>query len=55
MDFDRTVGSKIQKTIPCLIASPDEMNRHIRTVIVAPMFWDGGMVGCGMVGTGSSS
>ena len=32
-----TVGSEIQKTQPCLIISPDEMNRHIRTVIVAPM------------------
>ncbi|WP_045222353.1 type II toxin-antitoxin system PemK/MazF family toxin [Desulfonatronum thioautotrophicum] len=34
---DPTVGSEIQKTRPCLIISPDEMNRHIRTVIVAPM------------------
>ena len=32
-----TVGSEIQKTRPCLVISPDEMNRHIRTVIVAPM------------------
>ena len=32
-----TVGSEIQKTRPCLIISPDEMNRHISTVIVAPM------------------
>ena len=32
-----TIGSEIQKTRPCLIISPDEMNRHIRTVIVAPM------------------
>ena len=32
-----TVGSEIQKTRPCLIISPDEMNRHIRTVIIAPM------------------
>ena len=31
------MGSEIQKTRPCLIISPDEMNRHIRTVIVAPM------------------
>jgi mRNA interferase MazF len=35
--LDPTVGSEIQKTRPCLIISPDEMNRHIRTVIVAPM------------------
>ncbi len=32
-----TVGSEIQKTRPCLIVSPDEMNDHVRTVIVAPM------------------
>ena len=36
-NLDPTVGSEIQKTRPCLIISPDEMNRHIRTVIVAPM------------------
>ena len=32
-----TIGSEIQKTRPCLIISPDEMNHHIATVIVAPM------------------
>jgi mRNA interferase MazF len=37
INLDPTVGSKIQKTRPCLIISPDEMNRHIRTVIIAPM------------------
>ncbi len=36
-NLDPTVGSEIQKTRPCLVISPDEMNRHIRTVIVAPM------------------
>ena len=36
-NLEPTVGSEIQKTRPCLIVSPDEMNRHIRTVIVAPM------------------
>lgn len=36
-NLDSTIGSEIQKTRPCLIISPDEMNRHIRTVIVAPM------------------
>jgi mRNA interferase MazF len=35
--LDPTVGSEIQKSRPCLIISPDEMNRHIRTVIIAPM------------------
>ena len=34
---DPTVGSEIQKTRPCLVVSPDEINHTIRTVIVAPM------------------
>jgi mRNA interferase MazF len=37
VNLDPTVGVKIRKTRPCLVVSPDEMNRHIRTVIVAPM------------------
>ncbi|VBB46527.1 mRNA interferase [uncultured Desulfatiglans sp.] len=37
INLDPTVGSEIKKTRPCLVISPDEMNRHIRTVIVAPM------------------
>jgi mRNA interferase MazF len=36
-NLDPTAGSEIQKTRPCLVISPDEMNKHIRTVIVAPM------------------
>lgn len=35
--LDPTTGSEIRKTRPCLIVSPDEMNRFIKTVIVAPM------------------
>jgi len=35
--LDPTVGSEIQKTRPCAVVSPDEMNRYIQTVIVAPM------------------
>jgi mRNA interferase MazF len=35
--LDPAEGREIQKTRPCLIVSPDEMNRHSRTVIVAPM------------------
>jgi mRNA interferase MazF len=37
VNLDPTVGSEIQKTRPCLVISPDEMNDHIMTVIVAPM------------------
>ncbi len=35
--LDPTVGSEMRKERPCLVISPDEMNQHIRTVIVAPM------------------
>ncbi|HEX8150075.1 MAG TPA: type II toxin-antitoxin system PemK/MazF family toxin [Pyrinomonadaceae bacterium] len=35
--LDPTVGGEIRKTRPCLVISPDEMNRFIKTVIVAPM------------------
>jgi len=37
VNLDPTVGSEIRKTRPCVVISPDEMNRHIRTLIVAPM------------------
>ena len=37
VNLDPTVGSEIQKTRPCLVLSPDEMNQYIATVIVAPM------------------
>ena len=37
VNLDPTVGREIKKTRPCVIISPDEMNRRIRAVIVAPM------------------
>ena len=37
VNLDPTIGSEIQKTRPCVVISPDEMNRNIRTMIVAPM------------------
>jgi len=37
INLDPTVGAEIKKTRPCLIISPDQMNRHIATVLVAPM------------------
>lgn len=37
MKLDPTVGSEIRKTRPCVVISPDEMNAHIQTAIVAPM------------------
>jgi len=37
VNLDPTVGHEIKKTRPCLVISPNEMNRYISTVIVAPM------------------
>jgi mRNA interferase MazF len=37
VQLDPTLGSEIRKTRPCVIVSPDELNRHLRTAIVAPM------------------
>ena len=37
VNLDPTIGSEIRKKRPCVVVSPDEMNRHIQTVIVAPM------------------
>jgi mRNA interferase MazF len=31
------MGSEIKKTRPCVVVSPDELNRHLRTALVAPM------------------
>lgn len=37
VNLDPILGREIHKTRPCVIVSPDEMNRHVQTVIVAPM------------------
>jgi mRNA interferase MazF len=37
ISLDPTLGSVIKKTRPCVVVSPDEMNRHLQTIIVAPM------------------
>jgi len=37
VSLDPTIGHEIKKTRPCLIVSPNEMNRFIATVIIAPM------------------
>jgi len=34
---DPTIGSEIKKTGPAQVVSPDELNAHIATVIIAPM------------------
>jgi len=37
VNLDPTVGSEIRTSRPCVVVSPDEMNRHVRTVVVAPL------------------
>jgi mRNA interferase MazF len=37
VNLEPTFGSEIKKTRPCVVISPDEMNRFIRTIIIAPM------------------
>jgi mRNA interferase MazF len=37
INLDPTIGSEIKKSRPCVIISPDEMNKFISTVIIAPM------------------
>jgi len=37
VSLDPTIGHEIKKSRPCVIISPDEMNKHIATVIIAPM------------------
>lgn len=37
VNLDPIVGSEVQKTRPCVVVSPDEMNQYIRTIVIAPM------------------
>ena len=37
VNLDPTVGSEIQKTRPCVIISPNEMNKYLSTIVIAPM------------------
>lgn len=37
INLDPTIGHEIKKTRPCVVISPDEMNRHLQTVMIAPM------------------
>lgn len=37
VNLDPTVGSEINKTRPCVIISPDELNRNLKTIVIAPM------------------
>ncbi|MEX0981569.1 MAG: type II toxin-antitoxin system PemK/MazF family toxin [Bacteroidales bacterium] len=37
VNLDPTIGGEIKKTRPCVILSPNEMNKYLRTVVIAPM------------------
>lgn len=37
VNLDPTIGSEIQKTRPCVVISPNEMNKYLQTIVVAPM------------------
>lgn len=37
VNLDPTLGSEIKKTRPCVIISPDEMNKYLNTIVIAPM------------------
>lgn len=37
IDLNPTIGSEINKTRPCLIVSPDEMNFNLNTIIIVPI------------------
>lgn len=41
VNLDPTVGAELQKTRPCVVISPDEMNLHIATVMIAPLTTQG--------------
>ena len=41
VSLDPTIGSEIRKSRPCVVVSPDEMNRYVRTVVVAPLTTSG--------------
>jgi len=40
--LDPTRGSEIRKTRPCVVVSPDDLNTHLRTVMIAPLTTGGG-------------
>lgn len=37
VNLDPTVGSEMKKTRPCVIISPDEMNKYLQTIVIAPI------------------
>lgn len=37
VNLDPTIGSKMKKTRPCIVLSPNEMNKYLQTIVIAPM------------------
>src|SRR5579875_4029605 len=37
VNLDPTIGSEMKKTRPCVVLSPNEMNKHLQTIVIAPM------------------
>lgn len=37
VNLDPTIGSEIKKTRPCVVISPDEMNKYLQTIVIAPL------------------
>lgn len=37
VNLDPTMGSEMKKTRPCVVLSPNEMNKHLQTIVIAPM------------------
>ena len=37
VNLELTIGSEINKTRPCVVISPNEMNKYLRTIVIAPM------------------
>jgi len=37
VNLDPTIGSEIRKTRPCVVVSPNEMNKHLQTIVIAPL------------------
>jgi mRNA interferase MazF len=37
LNLDPTIGSEMKKNRPCVVISPDEMNKHLQTIVIAPL------------------
>ena len=42
VNLDPTIGSEIKKARPCVVISPNEMNKHLNTIIITPVTYQAG-------------